>query len=142
MFSFQVPFIAPTVLEAVNKIGSMVNGPLLALICIATVIYEVDERSALFGFWMGVLSNLALALFFPQVSWLWWNVSGFLIAVLVFVVILQVKGITVNFSVSGDPADRNSIKRIRKNIFIHDHHILLLSMFAIILSVCYLLDTF
>ena len=30
--AFQVENIAPTVLEAVNKVGSMVNGPLLALI--------------------------------------------------------------------------------------------------------------
>jgi hypothetical protein len=32
IFSFQVERIAPTVLEAINKIGSMVNGPLLALL--------------------------------------------------------------------------------------------------------------
>ncbi|MFK7916286.1 MAG: hypothetical protein AB8B93_20400 [Pseudomonadales bacterium] len=75
--SFQVETIAPTVLEAVNKIGSMANGPLLALFVIALLIDGVGQRNALIGCAIGLGSNCALAFGAPDVSWLWWNVSGF-----------------------------------------------------------------
>ena len=79
-FSFQVERIAPTILEAVNKVGSMFNGPLLALFCTALLLRDVPQRFALVGFVLGLLVNLALALGAPQISWLWWNVAGFFVA--------------------------------------------------------------
>ena len=82
-FSYQVENIAPTVLEAINKIGSMANGPLLALFLLALVTPGVGERRAISGFVAGLLSNALLWMFAPGVSWLWWNVSGALIALLV-----------------------------------------------------------
>ena len=75
--AFQVENIAPTVLEAVNKVGSMVNGPLLALIASAIVLKRVPQTHALIGFAAGLLVNLLVAIFLPQISWLWWNVIGF-----------------------------------------------------------------
>jgi SSS family solute:Na+ symporter len=82
-FSYQVEKIAPTVLEAINKVGSMANGPLLALFVIALIFPGVGERRALSGFFMGLISNGALWLLAPGVSWLWWNVSGFALAMIV-----------------------------------------------------------
>ena len=49
-FSYQVERIAPTVLEAINKIGSMVNGPLLALFAIALLAPGIGQRRAILGF--------------------------------------------------------------------------------------------
>ncbi|MEC7555356.1 MAG: sodium:solute symporter, partial [Pseudomonadota bacterium] len=82
VFSFQVERIAPTILEAVNKVGSMFNGPLLALFVTALLLRNVPQRFALSGFVLGLLTNLGLALGAPQVSWLWWNAAGFLVAML------------------------------------------------------------
>ena len=79
LFSFQVEHIAPTVLEAINKIGSMANGPLLALFACALLLPAAGQRAALLGFILGLLTNLFLWLFVPTVSWLWWNVSGLLV---------------------------------------------------------------
>ncbi|MEM6937481.1 MAG: sodium:solute symporter [Pseudomonadota bacterium] len=79
-FSFQVESIAPTVLEAINKIGSMANGPLLALFCLALLLRGVAQSAALAGFATGIAGNLILAFAAPQVSWLWWNPFGFAIA--------------------------------------------------------------
>ena len=76
VFSFQVENIAPTVLEAINKIGSMANGPLLALFATALLLPSVGQRTALTGFCVGLLVNLYLWLGMPGVSWLWWNVAG------------------------------------------------------------------
>ena len=90
LFSFQVERIAPTILEAINKIGSMVNGPLLALFVLALLAPAASgtaaksrQAAALRGFAAGLLVNFCLWQFFPHVSWLWWNLSGFLTALLV-----------------------------------------------------------
>jgi SSS family solute:Na+ symporter len=90
LFSFQVERIAPTVLEAINKIGSMANGPLLALFVLALLtpassggLPRSRQAAALRGFAAGLLVNFCLWQFFPHVSWLWWNLSGFLAALLV-----------------------------------------------------------
>jgi hypothetical protein len=40
----------------------------------------VDQRGALCGLGAGLLGNLLLARAAPQVSWLWWNPAGFLVA--------------------------------------------------------------
>ena len=79
-FSFQVERIAPTVLEAINKIGSVVNGPLLALFLVAAFFPAAGASRAVAGFFVGVAGNCVLWLWFPVVSWLWWNVAGCLVA--------------------------------------------------------------
>lgn len=81
-FSFQVERIAPTVLEAINKIGSMANGPLLALFASALLLPFAGQRAALLGFVLGLSTNLLLWLAVPTVSWLWWNVSGLAVGLL------------------------------------------------------------
>jgi SSS family solute:Na+ symporter len=81
LFSYQVERIAPTVLEAINKVGSMANGPLLALFCIAVFTPRFGQRAAIVGFGLGLLANLLTWLTLPLVSWLWWNVIGFALTV-------------------------------------------------------------
>jgi SSS family solute:Na+ symporter len=81
LFSYQVERIAPTVLEAINKVGSMANGPLLALFCTAIFFPGVGQRAAILGFCVGLVTNVAAWLFLPYLSWLWWNPLGFAAAV-------------------------------------------------------------
>ncbi len=76
-FSFQVERIAPTVLEAINKVGSMANGPLLMLFTLAVFRPGLGQRAAIAGFVGGLACNLLVWALLPQVSWLWWNVAGF-----------------------------------------------------------------
>ena len=80
VFSYQVERIAPTVLEAINKVGSMANGPLLALFVIAIVFPGAGARAANTGFCLGLAANLGAWVLLPQMSWLWWNPLGFFIA--------------------------------------------------------------
>ncbi|MDJ0749352.1 MAG: hypothetical protein QNJ11_07695 [Woeseiaceae bacterium] len=82
VFSYQVERIAPTVLEAINKIGSMANGPLLALFTVALMAPGIGQHRAVGAFFAGLLANGALWLFAPGVSWLWWNVNGFMVSLL------------------------------------------------------------
>lgn len=82
LFSYQVERIAPTVLEAINKVGSMANGPLLALFCAAAFFPRVGQFGAIGGFCLGLLANLLAWILLPSVSWLWWNPLGFFVACL------------------------------------------------------------
>jgi len=85
-FSFSVELIADTILEAINKVGSLLNGPLLGLFLIAVFAGSgavrsnpdgaTGERRALLAFAAGLAANLAASLFVPSLSWLWWNVLG------------------------------------------------------------------
>jgi len=65
------------VLEAIKQLGSMVNGPLLALCAFALLAPGIGQRRAVLGFFAGALCNLILWVGFPGVSWLWWNVFSF-----------------------------------------------------------------
>lgn len=78
--TFFVGGISPTVLEAVNKVGSLLNGPLLAIFSLGMLTRRVDQPAALGGLGIGFASNAALWLTAPSVSWLWWNVTGYAVA--------------------------------------------------------------
>jgi len=86
LFSFQVERIAPTILEAINKVGSMANGPLLALFVLALLTPRGTtgsrQSAALRGFAAGLLANFFVWQFLPEISWLWWNPCGFFVALL------------------------------------------------------------
>ena len=80
IFAFNVSDISQTVIESVNKIGSLINGPLLAVFLMGVLSLRINSRGAVAGFVTGFVVNLLLWLFVPEISWLWWNVIGFLIA--------------------------------------------------------------
>ena len=75
--AFFVDDIAESVLVAINKIGSLINGPLLAVFLVGLLTRRVDERAVLTGLAAGFAVDLWLWLSQPAVSWLWWNVVGF-----------------------------------------------------------------
>ncbi|GHB94928.1 sodium:solute symporter family transporter [Cerasicoccus arenae] len=79
-FSFYVGGIATTVVESVNKIGSLLNGPLLALFTMGLLTRFIGARAVIAGLLLGLTGNALLWLFAPGVSWLWWNVFGFIVA--------------------------------------------------------------
>ena len=76
VLAFYVGEIADSVLVAINKIGSLLNGPLLALFLVAAFAPRVGEGAALTGLFGGIALNGLLWLGAPGVSWLWWNVFG------------------------------------------------------------------
>jgi len=79
-FSFFVGEIAETIIEAINMIGSLLNGPILGVFLCGLLLPSVRQTGVLIGFTMGLLCNLSLALFVPGISWLWWNVTGLVVA--------------------------------------------------------------
>ncbi len=87
VFAFLVGDISDTVVESVNKIGSVFYGPVLAVFLLAFVTRFVRAGAALAGLAAGVGLNIWLWLGVPSVSWLWWNVFGFLAAIAVGVLL-------------------------------------------------------
>ena len=65
-----------TSIELINKVGSALYGPVLAVFLLAWRSRRADQRSAVGGAVAGLLANLALAAWAPGISWLWWNVVG------------------------------------------------------------------
>ena len=82
-FSFYVGNVAQTIIESVNKIGSLINGPLLAVFVMGMLSRRVNGQGAMLGLIAGFLLNLWLWKYAPDISWLWWNVMGFIAACVV-----------------------------------------------------------
>lgn len=72
-----------TVIELVNQVGSLLYGPILALFFLAWTRRPVRGSPAVLGAFAGVGVNLLLGQLAPEVSWLWWNVTGCLTTVVV-----------------------------------------------------------
>ncbi|MBN7795992.1 sodium:solute symporter [Parahaliea mediterranea] len=75
--SFFVGDIAPTVLEAINKIGSLANGPILAVFALGLLSRRASGVGACIGLLLGIAGNALLWRYAPGISWLWWNAIGF-----------------------------------------------------------------
>ncbi|MFT3825367.1 MAG: sodium/solute symporter [Chitinophagaceae bacterium] len=94
ILSFYVSGIARTIIEAINKIGSMFYGPILAMFLLAMLTRNVKAKAANAGLITGVLVNLLLWIFFKNVFWFWWNVIGCLTTLLVASTITLLAGTT------------------------------------------------
>jgi Na+/proline symporter len=68
--------ISASIIESINKISSLVNGPILATFLLATLTRRSNDRGVMTGIISGFSANLLTWICLPQVSWLWWNVSG------------------------------------------------------------------
>lgn len=76
VFSSVVGGIAPTVIEAINKVGSLFYGPVLAMFLLAFLFRRTRGVDANIGLVTGLVLNLYLWLFEPQIFWFWWNFLG------------------------------------------------------------------
>lgn len=129
VLSYQVENIAPTVLESINKIGSFANGPLLALFVIALLSPGVGQKQAILAFAAGIVANACVSFWLPGVSWLWWNLIGFMAAMVIAGGASAIKGL-------------NSFSRLPAEPIARAMTPLLLGAFIVIAAVCIGLDRF
>jgi SSS family transporter len=84
LLAFAAGNIAPTVIEAINKIGSLFYGPIIATFMLAVLTKSITEKGINIGIFAGVLFNLMLWLFAEEfIFWFWWNATGFVVTVTV-----------------------------------------------------------
>lgn len=84
--------IADTVIEAINKVGSLSFGPIVATFIAAMAIRRIGAVGANAGLIAGVLGNIILWKFVPDVFWIWWNLIGAVVACVVALVVSTILG--------------------------------------------------
>ena len=75
--------IADTVIEAINKVGSVFYGPILATFIAAIGIRKINSIGINVGILAGVGLNIYLWKYEPGVFWFWWNATGAIMTLLV-----------------------------------------------------------
>jgi len=66
-----------TTIVLINAIGSLLYGPILAAFLIGMFTKRIGPNALKIGIAAGIAANIILWIFTP-VSWLWWNMTGFL----------------------------------------------------------------
>lgn len=94
VIAFFVGDIADTVIEAINKVGSVSFGPILATFVAALIIKRIQSFGANIGLLAGVAVNIYLWLFVPDVFWFWWNAIGAVVTLLVGYLVSVLRGKT------------------------------------------------
>ncbi|MEM8999908.1 MAG: sodium:solute symporter [Bacteroidota bacterium] len=82
-FAFFAGNIEGTVIEVINKISSIFYGPILAAFILALLTKRTHALGANIGIIAGVLLNMYLWLYVPDVFWFWWNAIGCVVTMLV-----------------------------------------------------------
>ncbi len=125
--------IAPTVIEAINKIGSVFYGPILATFLLAILRPQAGPRAANAGLLAGVGLNIYLWLAQPQVFWLWWNAIGCVVSV---GVALLVSAVVKGRAAAPEAAAAGGVAI---GVWRRDETIILLLMFAAMLLIGWLI---
>lgn len=73
--------IAPTVIEAINMVGSALYGPVLGVFLMAMLFKVRSAWAANVGLIAGILLNLYFWIFVPDLFWMWWNLIGLIVTV-------------------------------------------------------------
>ncbi len=76
VFSFLVGGVSTSIIESVNKLASLANGPVLAVFLLATLTRRAHDRGVMIAVPAGFAANLLTWWCLPGVSWVWWNFSG------------------------------------------------------------------
>lgn len=82
-FAFFAGKIEGTVIEVINKISSVFYGPILAAFVLAILTKRTHALGANIGIIIGVVFNIYLWLYVPEVFWFWWNALGCLVTIIV-----------------------------------------------------------
>ncbi len=123
VIAFFVGDIADTVIEAINKVGSVSFGPILAIFIAAMLVKKINGLGANIGLLAGVGLNVYMWLAVPDIFWFWWNAIG---AVVTFVVAYLVSTIAPNAMVSDKQIQIEPVNFNQRSVY------LLLAFFAII----------
>jgi len=110
-FAFLAGGLAPTVIEGINKIGSVFYGPILAAFLLAILSRRATGVGVIAGLLAGVGVNLVLWLCFEaEVSWLWWNAIGCIVTLGVAVLLGRQAS-----PIEEEPVGRELWRELRRN---------------------------
>lgn len=78
---------AQTVVEKINALGATFYGPILAAFLMGILSRRSTARGIISGVVAGIAVNLVLKYATPTLFWMWWNLSGLVVSVLVTIVV-------------------------------------------------------
>tara|TARA_B100000989_G_scaffold297789_1_gene284701 strand:+ start:1673 stop:3280 length:1608 start_codon:yes stop_codon:yes gene_type:complete len=99
--TFHVEDISTNVLVAINKVSSLINGPVLGVFIVGLINNKANGTNICISFSLGIAVNIVCWIFFKEISWLWWNVIGFLVCFVfstIFNIFLPTKKNTKKFN--------------------------------------------
>lgn len=77
--AFFVEDISKSIVESINKIGSLLYGPVLAVFLLGILTKKANGTGAFSGLIIGLAANVALWRFAVGINWMWWNPAGFIV---------------------------------------------------------------
>lgn len=131
ILSFYAGDIAPTVIEAINKVGSVFYGPILAVFLLAVLDKGLGARAVNIGLIAGVSINILIWLTMDNVFWFWWNFIGFVVASSMAYVVKMLLGGTPK---TDESTVRETLEKV--SILTKSDTVILISSFFIMLAIC------
>ncbi|MEO1049018.1 MAG: sodium:solute symporter [Bacteroidota bacterium] len=126
--------IADTVIEAINKVGSLFYGPILATFLLALTTKKTNGIGMNAGLLSGVGVNLILWLFFiDNVFWFWWNAIGGIVTMAIALIV----SLLIGQGQSGNSETRNDQKK-----WLSLENLILLVYFVVIVAFSIMLPQF
>lgn len=149
ILSFFAGDIAPTVIEAINKIGSLFYGPILATFVLAMSGRQINSKLMNVGLLAGVALNGIFWLFIPDVFWFWWNLFGFLMTLSTAVIlsaILSKSAVSKSAELKSagqhnDDLSDTAENSLQVSVVTAKDCVLMASWFGFILIICVLLSS-
>ena len=128
--------IAPTVIEAINKVGSVFFGPVLAVFLLGMLSKVVRGFDVNLGLLTGVFTNIVIAFFIHNIFWFWWNVIGFVTAIAIALLASQLrsKGVSENDAHFKNIESTQDDRESKGSIAIKTHSVLTPAVMAVLLS--------
>ncbi|MCG7532129.1 sodium:solute symporter [Psychrobium sp. MM17-31] len=123
--------IAATVIEAINKVGSLFYGPILAIFLLAVFDKRLSAKQINIGLLTGVAINFYLWIGVKDLFWFWWNFIGLVTTVITaYAVLLVTKESRLPYSPPTELTDSGEAILTRKDIAI------LVGYFGLMLAIC------
>jgi len=128
--------IAPTIIEAINKVGSLFYGPILAVFLLAVLTKSTSGLHVNIGLISGVLFNLLISMIAPEIFWFWWNFIGFVVTIVMAMMMSKIKPFTYQPS-----EEEATAAPVSLSILTTKDIALLLGMFAAMIAFCLYIPT-
>lgn len=123
--------IAPTIIEAINKVGSLFYGPILAVFLMAVLSKRCSALHVNVGLISGVLLNLIISMLLPEIFWFWWNFIGFVVTLIIALIMSRAMPQEVNAFTHVDNANNQ-----KQSILTRNDTLILLGMFTSMVAIC------
>lgn len=136
MLSLYAGNIAPTIIEAINKVGSLFYGPILAVFLLAVLTKSTSGLHVNIGLISGVLFNLLISMIAPEIFWFWWNFIGFVVTIVMAMMMSKIKPFTYQPS-----EEEVTTAPVSLSILTTKDIVLLLGMFAAMIAFCLYIPT-